>query len=404
MIKKKKSILSILIIILVLLLIVILSILKILETSNDSIDNVPNNENILINANRIISANEIVNNTELKTVEEIVEEYGSKYIHRKEDGYVEIYISSKYDLFDEDGVSKKQYFYDMIDEIIKIEQDSFYLRDESKEIDIYIKYDHIDGSYKIIINGDENYYDNIDGDIYTKVSSVNVTKNSDFALNNEFLVKIVRNYTYYSGTELSSSDRIDLENGYYSYADGSIIARLQQGKALNILFKENYQEPIGMGVYVNTPLEEIVEKYSNLGFGSVEDGYVGYKTNNAYIFFYEDEVSVYGQQYKENPYIDQYILDYCTTGDLDKLYNDFINGFTNYFEKEYNPETQSLRLTFPTRGIEIDIKENDSKGIKIYNNYCITDKIKQLILDKKITLIDKDFIHITEQARRNSMR
>lgn len=410
MIKKKKSNLPILIIIiiLVLLLMVISAALKILQNAeqnvNDNTDNWQNNESVDINSTGTTSLNETLNN-KLRTVEEVVQSYGSKYMHREKSGYVQIYISSKYDLFDENGVSKKQYFYDMIDEIVEIEKDSFYLRDESKQIEIYVKYNHTDGSYKIIINGDENYYDNIDGDIYTKIASVSSAKNSDFAIANEFIVKIIRDYTYYAGTELDSTDRIDLGNGYYSYQDGTILARLQKGKALNILFKENYQEQIGVGVYVTTPLEEVYEKYSNLAFGSVEDGYLTYKTNNAYIYLYEDEVSIYGQQYKENPYIDQYILDYCTTGDLEKLYNDFITGFTNYFEKEdYNPETQSLKLTFPTRGIEIDIKENDSKGIKIYNNYYITDTVKQLILDEKITLIDKDFIHITEQARRKSMR
>lgn len=404
--KNKKNNLPILIIIIILfiLLILITVTLKVLLDSEKKVNDYTNNfQNVNIDYNEKINLNENSNHR-LKTVKEVIEFYGSQYLHRLKDGYVEIYINSKYDLFDENGKSKEQYFYNMINEIIKIEKDSFYLKDEFKDISIYVKYNYANGTYETIINGNENYYDDVNADIYAKVASVTSPVDSDFAIYNNFLIQILSNYTYYSGTELSSLDRIDLGNNYYSYENGKIVALLKNGKALNILLKKDYQEQIGKNVYVGTPLKEVYEKYSNLAFGSLKERYLAYKISNAYVFLYEDEISIYGHEYKENKYIDQYIVDYCETGDLKKLYNDFMSGFSNYFENEYNPENESLKLTFPTRGIEIDIKDNDSKGIKIYNNYYISDKIKELILNEKITLINENFIYITEQARRESMR
>ena len=53
----------------------------------------------------------------------------------------------------------------------------------------------------------------------------------------------------------------------------------------------------------------------------------------------------------------------------------------------------------------MDIVSNDSKGITIYNNYYLTDTVKNLIKSNKITLeSDKDLLFMTEQKRRESMK
>lgn len=366
---------------------------------------VSNSEDIDSNRNIIVEIDSAKNGDKKKTVKEVVESYGSVYLRREKKVFVEIYAVFKYDLFDENGKSKKQYFYDMIEEIVDIEKDSFFLRDNEKNIEIYVGYDKEKETYKITINKEEDYYDKTEGEIYINLNKAKIASKSDFALTNQLLIKITGNNMYYAKTELVSEDRVDLGNGYYAYNDGAMIARVQKGRVLNILFNENYKKQIALSTYVNTPLEEVDAKYSNLAFGSVRDGYLGYIIDNSYIFLYEDEVSVYGYQYKANNYFDTYLKDYCATGNLEKLYNNFTTDWTNYFEKEYNPETQSLKITFPTRGIEIDIEGNDSRGIKIYNNYYLTDTVKELIKSHKITLVaDKDLIHITEQARRESSR
>ena len=50
-------------------------------------------------------------------------------------------------------------------------------------------------------------------------------------------------------------------------------------------------------------------------------------------------------------------------------------------------------------------KNNDSKGITIYNNYYLTDTVKELIKNNKISINpDEDLLFITEQNRRESMK
>ena len=53
----------------------------------------------------------------------------------------------------------------------------------------------------------------------------------------------------------------------------------------------------------------------------------------------------------------------------------------------------------------MDIKGNNSRGITIYSNYYLTDTVKELIKQNKITLKpNEDLILITEKNRRESMK
>ena len=210
---------------------------------------------------------------------------------------------------------------------------------------------------------------------------------------------------YQANSIIVTGEKEELPNGYYSYPKEHIKAKLAGGKVLNLIFDEQYEKEITSNVYVTSKLKEIEERYSNPGFGSSKEDYLGYRTSNAYVFYYEDEVSIYPYQYKANEYFDQYLLDYCKSGNLEKLVSDFTTEWSNYFEFEYNAENQDLKLVFPSRGISIDIQGNDSRGITIYNNYYLTDTVKELIKNNQITVEpDKDLILITEQNRRESMK
>ena len=210
----------------------------------------------------------------------------------------------------------------------------------------------------------------------------------------------------FANTIIVTSEREELYNGYYRYPAEHIIAKISNSKVLNLIFDEDYEEPIATSsIYANTKLEDIEKKFKNTSYGSSREGYLCYRTSSEYVFLYGDEVSIYPYKYQENEYFDEYLSDYCATGDLDKLVLDFTTRWSSYFEFEYDAENQNLKLTFPTRGIAMDIIGNNSKGITIYNNYYLTDTVKELIKNNKITLeSDKDLLLITEQKRRESMK
>ena len=224
-------------------------------------------------------------------------------------------------------------------------------------------------------------------------------------LTNPMMMLLVNNNMYYANTEFADTNRVQLENGYYSYNNGTMYAKLLGGRVINSIFTKKYTEEIAFQTKVGTSLSEVNDSFSNLSFGSVKDGYLGYRALNYYVFIYNDQISIYEYNYQPNLFFDEYLLDYCETGDLQKLYEDFTEGWTDYFEEEYNPEIGRLKLSFPTRGIDIDINNNDSKGIKIYSNYYLTDNVKELIKAHKITLkYNDDLIHLTEIQRYKTMK
>lgn len=340
-----------------------------------------------------------------RSVKEIIEDSGSKYISRTGKIAPRFNVEFKVDLYDKDGRSQKSYFYDLIEELIPAVNESFYLTDQTKKIDIYVYYDPATDTYKITINNIEDFYEVTEGEDYVNVEASEIVAQSDFAMTNSLFMNLATRNMYYSNTIFADQNRVEMENGYYSYNDGAYFARLGGGRLLSAVLTKQYTEDIALNTKVGTPLSEIDEHFSNRAFGSVKDGYLGYRTNSYYVFFYDDQVSIYEYMYKKNDYFDKYLKEYCESGNLEKLYLDFTTEWSSYFEKEYDPDSGRLKITFPTRGIDIDIVGNDSRGIKIYSNYYLTDTVKELIKSHKITLeSDKDLIHLTEMARRENMR
>ena len=277
--------------------------------------------------------------------------------------------------------------------------------DEEKNIEIYVDYNRETEKYKTTINKLKDFYKETDGDTYIDLSKSQIVQQNTFGISNDLYISLKVKAMKFANTILINGERQELQNGYYDYPEEHIKARLGGGKVLNLIFDEQYEGIIAPKVYVTTKLEDVEKIYPNPGFGSAREGFLGYRSNDSYIFLYEDEVSIYPYQYKANNYFDQYLSDYCLTGNLEKLVTDFTTEWSSYFEYEYDAEKQNFKIVFPTRGIEIDIKENDSKGITIYNNYYRTDTVRELIKINKITIkTDKDLLLITEQNRRESMK
>ena len=395
--KKVKFVIIIVIAILSILLLILLGILNIyskkqeLEFSN----NIPTNVEVTTYNNK----------SQEKTIKEIIEESGSTYISENRKVRTEVSLIFKYDLFDENGKNRKTYFYDIISQIEEIEKRTFLLTDTEKSIEVYALYNPETKEYKIYINGVENYFDKVDGEIYLELSHKTEFRYSDLYVDNNLIKNLGMNSMHFAGTELDTKDRENLDNGYTSYNDGTILARLQNGQALNVIFRNGYDKRFTIkGIYVGTPLSEILEKYPKNNFGSIREGYLGYITEYAYIFFYENEVSVYPYQRKNNKYFDEYITNYCISNNLEQLVSDFTTDWTSYFENSSNLENESFKISFPVRGIKIDITNNNSTGITIYSNYQLSQEIKDLIIAKKITLkTNEDLVDVTEKARRESM-
>ena len=58
-----------------------------------------------------------------------------------------------------------------------------------------------------------------------------------------------------------------------------------------------------------------------------------------------------------------------------------------------------MKASFPTRGINIDIRNNDPRGITIYNNFVFDDTVKLYVKDGKIKFLDQDSVYQFEKER-----
>lgn len=396
-VKKKKA--NLIIILIVVLLLVLLLVLQILVSALKK-QELNNKQDVSIN-----TGSDKNNNKKATTVKEIIENAGSIYKNMDRGVIIRIYADFKYDLYDENGNSKEKYFMDIIEQIVELQKDSFYLIDEEKKFEIFVHYDKVKEKYTVKINNLDDFYDESDGDSYIKINNTKIAPQRAFGVSNDLYGTLFLRGMKFANTIIVTSEREELPNGYYSYPTEHIKAKLGGSKVLNLIFDEDYEGEIAPAVQVKTKLEDVEKVYKEASFGGSREGYLGYRSPENYIFLYEDEVSIYPYKYEANEYFDKYLSDYCETGDLDKLVSDFTTRWSSYFEFEYDAEKQNLKLIFPTRGIGMDIISNDSKGITIYNNYYLTDTVKNLIKANKITLEpNKDLLFITEQKRRESMK
>ena len=94
---------------------------------------------------------------------------------------------------------------------------------------------------------------------------------------------------------------------------------------------------------------------------------------------------------------------YLQDKDLKKFKEKLLSKWAGYSEYEFNEEEESFQVMYPGKGLKIDIKNNDPKGITLYSNYKIGSRAKQYVKNGLITLnADEDLIYIVEKERRKN--
>ncbi len=382
--KKRKRIIIVIALILLFILLIMLNCLVVLLNKQEN-----NEENVTI-----------VSDT--KSVKDVIEKNNSKYID--ENGSV-IYLVFGKDLFDENGNSNESYFDKIIKDVIPFyESEDFFLVDEEKSINISVILNSKTGKHIVKINGIENFFENSSGASYTKVDKMKITEDSEIIVSNPYLDRLVMNSMYFSEIEDDLGEGKQLENGYTSYLNGTIKLRTVPTKAVrNIIFSSEYEGPITSKIDSGMSLREIYNINSQNAFGSLDEGYLGYKDADYYLFFYKDEVSVYSYTYNYNKVFEEALAKYLDSKDLDSFVNKLISKWKAYDYYEYDEKNKNAYILYSNRGIEIDIKNNDSKGIKLYTNYYFTDETKRYVKDGLISLDSKnDLVDKIEKQRKSN--
>lgn len=356
----------------------------------------PNVVNDYSNTQNIIKYEEL-------TYESILIENECEYIKNKKN---DLYVKFPMDLYNENGNNNKSFFDKLIEELIPFfEEESFSLIDEEKDIIITIEFDAESKQHKIFINGKENYFTTIDGKAYSKVDNSKIVNGINMYFIDTYLDYLNVYNKYFSSIEDKIGEGIDIGNNYKSYLNGNVKIRVAANNVVkNIVYCKGYENEITRGVKVGTPLKEIAEKYKNIAYGSVKDGFLAYRQQEFYVFFYEDEISLYTYGYVENTEFEGLLTEYLETNDLDTFVTRLTSKWLNYDKFEYNPETKNAKIVYASRGIEIDIEGNSPGGVTLYNNYCFSDLTKKYVKNGLINFkYDEDLIYKTEKERRNEM-
>ena len=345
--------------------------------------------------------NDVYNNNQVfHNVKEILESYDCTYISEQEEPTTVIYLVFGKSLFNSDGSNNRNYYESLINALAKkLIKKNFYLYDEKNSIQINVSCDFENDNISYKINNISNYFGTTNGDLYQEIENTEIAQYQYIPISYNVLYNIVQNNMYLID-ELGEPEG---EVGKYKlYQNGTIMSRNFSGKVRNMIFLEGYDGNVFTGVEVGTPLSEIKKLYPNNAFGSIEEGYLGYRTAELYVFFYENQISVYGYSYYEQKNFEDILEEYLNTNDLNRFTERVTKLWTNYDEFEYDSGNKSLYLTYPSIGVIINIQNNNSKGITICNNYYLSDKIKNFIIENKISLDSSiDALYMSERNRIN---
>ena len=316
------------------------------------------------------------NNEDLTTAEEILKEYDC--IFWKQDGD-HIYVTFSKDLFDENMESNENYFKSIVKGLERffINKD-FYLIDYNNSIEIHARYNAEKEKYELIINNVEDYFNNVEGKDYIGIDNINNPKESNTIHSiDTILTNLKANGMKFSSIKMLLGEGEELDDGYVSYLDGTVKLRLvNNGIVRNIVFSRNYKDRLFKNFDNKATLEEIYINNPNNFYGGTEEGYLGYRTDELYYFIYEDEISIYGYSYSKNTLFENTLKKYIENNNLEKFIKLIMGQLPTYDYCEYDEQNQNANIMFSSYGIEVNIKNNNPKGVILYNNYYFTDYTK----------------------------
>lgn len=335
-------------------------------------------------------------NSEYSSIKEILENYGCTYIKEvksKDKNFSsDIYLKFKYNTFEENE-SKERFYKNVIGNIVKFLNNNFRLIDEAKNLTIEVFKNG--NMYGYVINGDDDYFANIKSE--NSLKNYTEDKISAVQINSSILSELIKDNWNASNIQFGTKDSI-FEN-YEIYFDEGIEVRKISKKVYNIIFNNKYNSNVVNDIKPGTSINEIVSKIGNPTFGSKEEKIIGYKTKDLYIFFLENEISIYRNEQVDTKEFEGLVEKYANKEiEIKKFMNELTYIWEDY--SEYNYSENFIDLVYPLKGVKINMNNDSSKNIQIYNNYPNIDGIEKLIKENKITgRLDENLVYIEEISR-----
>ena len=344
---------------------------------------------------------------DFSSIQNILTHYGCKYIGQKnstEKNFVlDIEAEFKYDLYNTDDTSNEKFYNNVINSIAKfLNYKSFRLIDTSKKEEIEIQV-ICDGNriQTIYINGIEDYFVYMDSQISLK--EYKEIKNVKLNIQSSELIDCIQN-NWDSNTEFGTRETIFQD--YYIYFDEGIEARQINGKIYNVIFTKKYAKSVVNGFTVGSESDIIKRELGTPSFQNEDGSIIGYKSDDVYIFFEKDQISVY-RNTKETGFdsffelVDEFLEDKYT---LLEFMNELTDIWPDY--EQYVYDTESVFLSYPNKGIDIKINYDNTNGIVLYNNIGISQEKASKYLENTefVALLKVDNIYNAEVRRYENVR
>lgn len=346
-----------------------------------------------------------------QTIKEAVEELGHTYLKEEtstEEGFSEdIYLNFSVDLYTEENSNEKIYN-DLIYTIARVEKyKSFRLIDPEKETVIAVLANEQEKKLvRIYINGDDNYFGRHRS--MATIEEYKETPTTEFIVQSQIIQELIRtNWSTNINLETEEEKRED----YRIYLDEGLEVKKVDNKVFNIVFTENHANTLVNGIKVGETIDTVISILGTPTFGSKNEGLVGYKGEQFYIFFMEKGISVYPvlKNYETEEFM-QLVTTYTEEGNASNFVNEVTGLWSDY--DLYEHDTNYVKLRYTLKGIEIQFNITPNHGITYYQNY--QGEIKEGInfsnlKEKEEELssytyfqLDTDLVYKTEQERFNA--
>lgn len=304
------------------------------------------------------------------TIKEIVEFDGHKYIDTKdsldENCKKDIYVNFSKPTINEDGTTNKNLYEILISHVAaKMTNQKFRLLDEEKNLIITVNSKE-DGTASYTINNEANYWENI----YSKFQIENWKNDniSDLTIVSPILSDIVNNNWIYNQVNLGTKEST-IDN-YEIFFDEGYKVRKIGSEIYNIVFTKDYRSPVIENISTLTKMEDVEKNLGIPTFKNEEFNIIGYKSNSIYIFFSEDEISVYPvEKYNEedSKKFGKIFSELNKTGDIETFLNKLTDLYPDY-ESYYNIN-DFIKISYPLKGFEVTLGASNNNGITIYKNF-----------------------------------
>ena len=277
--------------------------------------------------------------------------------------FKDIYVDLKYGLYE--GEESEENFYKSLITTVaqKMNYENVRVIDEEKQIEIKIVCDtengELIGSY---INGDTNFYGHYESQ--KALANYKKTTVTEFNIESNEINTLIQNG--WNKSTLSIGEPENKVDDYIEYADYGINIYEIDEKVFNLLFDTRYTGTVVNGIKVGDSFETIISKLGTPTFGSRDSVYIGYKGEELYVFFNEDEISIYPVE-KEVKSIYPLVQQYEEDGSIKKLVSGATDLWENY--ESYYYDEYTVNLSYPLQGIKFQFGITENHGIIIYNNY-----------------------------------